>query len=86
MTKRLIRLYVDTDADGYVKLVNDIWARLPEKPAIQMLLDSKASIDKANLDYRERYVEVPDWSAEDTAESDDEAEAAVTRPRARRSR
>lgn len=86
VTKRLIRLYVDTDAAGYVKLANDIWARLPDEPDVQMLLDSKASVHKANEDYRERYVEVPDWSADDAAESDDEAEALITRPRARRPR
>jgi len=74
-----VRIYVDTDQEGYVRFVNDLWARLPDEH-VDVVLDSRASIDRANADYQHRYKQVPEWTADDVAESDEEAQRFSTSP------
>jgi hypothetical protein len=85
MARRLVRIYLDTDDEGYARFVNDLWARLPDEE-LEVVLDSKASLDRANEDYRERYIKAPKWAAGDVAESEEEAQHFLTSPTDRRRR
>ena len=85
MSRRLVRVYVDTDDDGYVQFVNDLWARMPEGDW-HLVLDSKASVERANADYDTRYRDqAPTWTIDDAAETEADAErlSAVTQGRRR---
>jgi hypothetical protein len=74
MARRLVRVYVETDDDGYVQFVNDLWARMPDGDW-HVVLDSKASVDRANADYDTRYrKQAPTWTADDAAETEADAE------------
>ncbi len=68
-----MRIYIDTDHEGYVRFANDLWARLPDGD-IDVVLDSRASIDRANADYVKRYRDAPEWTSDDVAESDEDAQ------------
>ncbi len=72
MSRRLVRVYIDTDDDGYVQFVNNLWAALPDGDW-KLVLDSKASVDRANLDYDARYREAPTWTIDDAAETEADA-------------
>jgi hypothetical protein len=74
MSRRLVRVYVDTDDDGYVQFVNDLWARMPDGDW-HLVLDSKASVDRANADYDTRYrQQAPTWTIDDAADTEADAE------------
>lgn len=68
-----MRIYIETDDEGYVRFVNDLWARLPDED-VDMVLDSRTVVDRANADYERRYKTVPEWSTDDVAESEEEAQ------------
>jgi hypothetical protein len=72
MPRRLVRVYVETDDDGYAQFVNDLWAALPHGE-YQVVLDGKASVDRANADYDARYRGAPLWTTDDAAEGDTDA-------------
>ncbi|WP_448616117.1 hypothetical protein [Modestobacter sp. URMC 112] len=86
MSRRLVRLYVEADDDdGYVQFVNDLWARMPDGDW-HLVLDSKASVDRANADYDARYRQgAPRWTIDDAAETEADAERldAVAKGRSR---
>jgi hypothetical protein len=87
MSRRLVRVYVETDDDGYVQFVNDLWARMPDGDW-HLVLDSKASVDRANADYDTRYrQQAPTWTIDDAAETEADAErlSAVAKGRSRSS-
>ena len=85
MAKRLVRIYLEADPEGYVQFVNDLWARLPDADC-EVVLDRRQCLAAANADYDARYRHVPPWSDEQVAESQVDAErfeASPIRPRRR---
>ncbi len=88
MSRRLVRVYIDTDDDGYVQFVNDLWARMPDGDW-HLVLDRKASVDHANADYDTRYRKhAPTWTHDNAAETEADAErlSAVALARSRSGR